>query len=89
MSHANELRHPGPVRAGTTWNGIETVTKYYWWRSIPGSGGGDGGTRDTRTSSIGPNGGIVTVETYDGPITVRDSTILNTPYEEYSEDMNN
>ena len=84
MSHTNELRHSGPVRAGTARNGIETVTKYNWWRFIPGSGSGDGGTRGTLTSSLGPNGGIRTVETYDGPITVRDSTILNTSCKEYA-----
>ena len=82
MSHANELRHSGPVRAGTARNGIETVTKYNWWRSIRGSG--DGGTRSTCTPSLGPNGGIGTVETYDGPITVRNSTILNTSCKAYA-----
>ena len=49
-----------------------------------GSGSGDGGTRGTRTSCLGPNGGTRTVETYDGPITVRDSTILNTSCKEYA-----
>ena len=84
MSHANKLRHFGPVRAGTTRNGIETVTKDNWRRSIPGSRSGGSGTGDARTTSFGPNGGIGTMETYNGPITVRDSTILKTSCKEYA-----
>ena len=84
MSHANKLRHSRPVRTGTARNGIETATKHNRWRPIPGSGGGDGGTWGTRTSCLGPNGGTRTVETYDGPITVRGSTILNTSCKEYA-----
>ena len=43
-----------------------------------GSGSGVGGTRGTRTPSLGANGGIGIVETKYGPITVRSNTILNT-----------
>ena len=78
LSHANELRHSRPIRSGTTRNSVETITKYYWWRSLPGSGSGVGGTRGTRTPSLGANGGIGIVETKYGPITVRRNTILNT-----------
>ena len=78
MSHANELRHFGPVHVGTTRNGVETITKDNWRRSIPGSRSVGRGTRDARTTSFGPNGGIGTMETFIGPIAVRDSTILKT-----------
>ena len=88
MSHANELRHFGPVRVGTTRNGIETITKDNWRRSIPGSRSDGSGTGDARTTSFGPNGGIRTMETFNGPIAVRDSTILKTARVEYAV-MNN
>ena len=80
LSHANELRHSGPIRSGTTRNGVETITKYYWWRSLPGSGSGVGSTGGTRTPSLSANGGIGIVETKYGPITVRSNTIPNTHY---------
>ena len=78
LPHANELRHSRPIRSGTTRNGVETITKYYWWRSLPWSGSGVGGTRGTRTPSLGANGSIRAVETQYGPITVRSNTIMNT-----------
>ena len=78
MSNANKLRHFGPVRFGTTRNGIEIITKDNWRRSIPESRGDGRGTGDARTTSFGPNGGIGTMQTFNGPIAVRDGTILKT-----------
>ena len=78
LPHANELRHSRPIRSGTTRDSVETVTEYYWWRSLPWSGSGVGGTRDTCTPSFSANGGTGAVETQYGPITVRSNTIMNT-----------
>ena len=58
--------------------GVETITKYYWWGSLPWSGSGVGGTRDIRTPSLSANGSTRAVETQYGPITVRSNTIMNT-----------
>ena len=55
----------------------EITTEYYWWRSIPWSGSGIGGTRDTCTPSFSANGGTGAVETQYGPITVRSNTFMN------------
>ena len=49
---------------------------------IPGSRSGGSGTGDARTTSFGPNGGIGTMETYNGPSTVRNSTMLKTACKE-------
>ena len=50
----------------------KTITEYYWWRSLPWSGSGVGGTRGIRTPSLGANGSTRAVETQFGPITVHD-----------------
>ena len=76
MSNADELGHFRPVRVGTTRNGLEIVTKDNWRRPIPESRSDGRSTGDARTSSFGPNGGIRTMETFIGPIAVRDGTIL-------------
>ena len=76
LSHADELGYLGPVRVGTTRNGFEIVTKDNWRRPIPESRSGGRSTGDARTSSLGPNGGVKTMETFIGPIAVHDGTIL-------------
>ena len=87
MSNADELGHFGPVRVGTTRNGIEIVTKDNWKRSIPESRSDGRVTVDTRTTSFGPNGGIRTMETFNGPIAVRDGTILKAARVEYAVEL--
>ena len=77
LPHANELRHSRPIRSSTTRDGVEITTEYYWWRSVPWSGSGIGGTRDTCTPSFSANGGTGAVETQYGPITVRSNTFMN------------
>ena len=84
ISNANKLRHFGPVHVGTTRNGIEIITKDNWRRSIPESRSDGSGTGDAHTTSFGPNGGIGTMETFNGPIAVRDGTILKTARVEYA-----
>ena len=41
-------------------------------------------TGDERTSSCGPNGGIITMETFIGPIAVCDGTILKAAHGVYA-----
>ena len=76
LSNADELGYFGPVRVGTTRNGLEIVTKDNWRWPIPESRSGGRSTGDARTSSFDPNGGVRTMETFIGPIAVRDGTIL-------------
>ena len=78
LPHANELRHSRSIRSGTTWNGVETITKHYWWGSLPWSRSSVGSTRDIRTPSLSANGSTRAVETQYGPTTVRSYTIMNT-----------
>ena len=87
MSNANELGHFGPVRVGTTRNDIEIITKDNWRRSIPKSGSDGRGTGDARLTSFSPNGGIGTMETFNGPIAVRDGTILKAARVEYAVEL--
>ena len=79
MSHANKLGHSRPVCASITRHGIENVTENNWGWPIPKSGGSSRSTGTTRTSSLGANGGLGTLETFVGPFAVRDGTSLTTP----------
>ena len=87
MSNANELGHFGPVRVGTTRNGIKIITNDNWRRSMPESRSDGRGTGDARTTSFGPYGGIGTMETFNGPIAVRDGTILKAARVEYAVEL--
>ena len=60
------------------------ITKDNWRRSIPESRSDGSGTGDARTTSFGPNGGIGTMETFNGPLAVRDGTILKTARVDYA-----
>ena len=60
-------------------HGIENVTENNWGRPIPKSGGSSRSTGTTRTSSLGANGGLGTLETFAGPSAVRDGTSLTSP----------
>ena len=65
--------------AGVTRHGIENVTENDSGRSIPKSRGNSRSTGTTRTSSLGANGGLGTLETFVRPSAVRDGTSLTTP----------